>query len=197
LTVTGTVSADGGEGAMGQLYQNTPGGSGGGGSGGGILVQAGVVTVASNAVLSADGGDGGPAYVLPLGSFNLGGGGGSGGGGRIVIAYANSVIVNGLVDVSSGISGYGFSGEGVAGSIEFVQTSMVPALPVIAASLDSSRDLVLSWPSYATNYVLQTSATLGQGAAWSTLTGAVIVGNNFVVTNQTHGVAAFFRLMAQ
>jgi hypothetical protein len=55
----------------------------------------------------------------------------------------------------------------------------------------------MSWPSSATNYVLQTSPTLGAGAVWKTATGAVVVGNNFVLTNKTLGVAGFFRLTLQ
>ncbi|HUD47731.1 MAG TPA: hypothetical protein VMR33_12935 [Candidatus Baltobacteraceae bacterium] len=197
LTLSGTISADGGAGAMGQLSINTPGGSGGGGSGGGLLVQAGKLTVNSNAVLSAIGGDGGPSYVLPLGHFNFAGGGGGGGGGRIVVAFPGAGITGGSFAVSGGSSGYGFSGDGAPGTVNFVQSSLVPAIPSIAASPGTSGNIVISWPSYATNYALQTSAALGGGAVWNTVTGAVVVGNNFVLTNQALGVAGFFRLTLQ
>jgi hypothetical protein len=197
LTVSGTVSVNGGDGAMGQLSNNTAGGSGGGGSGGGILMQGASVTFESNAVVSADGGDGGDAYVLPLGRLNLGGGGGGGGGGRIVVAYFTAVTISGSITVSGGNSGYGISGNGVAGSVEFEQDSMVPALPTLAVSVDPSGNFITTWPAAAANYVLQTSAVLGPGAVWTVVPGAVVIGNNFVLTNQTPGAAGFFRLQIQ
>jgi hypothetical protein len=64
-------------------------------------------------------------------------------------------------------------------------------------STDSSGDIITSWPSSASNFVLQASVVLGAGAVWNTLTNAVLIGNNFVLTNQTRGSAGFFRLISQ
>jgi hypothetical protein len=57
--------------------------------------------------------------------------------------------------------------------------------------------VVLSWPSSNTNYVLETSSTLGSGANWTLRSGATVAGNNFVLTNNPSGQAAFFRLRQQ
>lgn len=176
-------------------------GAGGGGSGGCILVQAGNVTINSGATLSANGGVGGPQedfiFANPN-TFAIYGAefpGGGGGGGRIVLACLDSGSANGSITAFGGtVNGPGF---GNAGTFIFVQNVLVPAFPSIATSLASSGDLVLSWPSSATNYVLQTSPVLSAGAVWKTVTGAVVVGNTFVLTNQTQGPAGFFRLMLQ
>jgi hypothetical protein len=197
LTVSGTVSANGGNGTMGQLSEQVSCGSGGGGSGGGILIQAADVTLTSGAVLSVNGGEGGEAYVLPLENPNIGGGGGGGGGGRIVIAYAFAVVNSGSLQVSGGNSGWEVAANGVGGSVEFEQDPAIPALPSIAVSTGSSGDIITSWPSSASNFVLQASVVLGAGAVWNTLTNAVLIGNNFVLTNQTRGSAGFFRLESQ
>src|SRR5665213_798977 len=48
------------------------------------------------------------------------------------------------------------------GAAIFVQDSLMPASPPsVAASVDSSEDLIMSWPASATNYALQTSPVLG------------------------------------
>jgi hypothetical protein len=191
VTVTGSVSVNGGDGGPGNVAFGP--GSGGGGSGGGILLQARNVTVNSGAVLSANGGNGGPYQAMSEDDYSLGGGGG--GGGRIVVVSSGFVYNNGSITAVGGFNGYG--GTGGAGTVTILQDSLIPALPTVAASLDSSGKFVMSWPSSATNYVLQTSATLRAGAVWKTVTGAGVVGNNFVLTNKTLGVAGFFRLTLQ
>ncbi|HUD84462.1 MAG TPA: immunoglobulin domain-containing protein [Candidatus Saccharimonadales bacterium] len=194
LTVNGAISVNGGGGAGGlAMGGNT--GSGGGGSGGGLLVQAGSVAFGSNAVLSSDGGAGGPFEDEGTfeGPFCYSGGGG--GGGRIVVAYSGSGMSNGSITAlggAGGDSGYP-AGNGAAGTVVFAQ-ALVPALPSIAASIDSLGKFVLSWPSNATNYVLQTSPVLGERAVWNPVGGAVLVGNDFVLTNRTLGAGGFFRL---
>jgi hypothetical protein len=213
LSVTGSILVNGSDGedtapggSAPSVYTTAEWGSGGGGSGGCILLQAGNVTINSGATLSANGASGGQsgAYRIgtptyPIEGFENEGGGG--GGGRVVVAYLESGINNGTITVSAGSEGpISIPGEGPFGSpgtVILVQNRLVPTFPSLASSLDSSGNFVMSWPSSATNYVLQTSPTLGAGAVWKTATGAVVVGNNFVLTNKTLGVAGFFRLTLQ
>jgi len=55
--------------------------------------------------------------------------------------------------------------------------------------------VVLSWPLVWSNYVLETAATFGSGAAWQPLTnGTAISGTNLVITNAIGSAAAFYRL---
>jgi hypothetical protein len=198
LTVTGTISVNGagGSAALSPIDNDT--GSGGGGSGGGLLVQAGNVTIGSNAALSANGGPGGPAITEgQYGPLCYSGGGG--GGGRVVVLYNSAGMNYGSTTASGGSGGdsYYSAGTGAAGSVVFAQSSLIPALPGVSATLDSSRNFVMSWPASATNYVLETSATLGPGTVWKTVPGAVVSGNYFVMTNKTSGAAGFFRLATQ
>ena len=70
----------------------------------------------------------------------------------------------------------------------------VPALQVFR----SSDHVVISWPTSASNFVLETSATLSPGALWSLLTnGFVMSGDSFFFTNSPAGPPAFFRLRKQ
>jgi hypothetical protein len=58
--------------------------------------------------------------------------------------------------------------------------------------------LVLRWPSWATNYVLETSGALGAGASWTAATNAVgLLGGSFFATNAITGASAFYRLRGQ
>jgi hypothetical protein len=57
--------------------------------------------------------------------------------------------------------------------------------------------LVLSWPSSATNYFLETSRSVGVDASWTPITtGVSLAGTNFIWTN-TQAAPAFFRLHQQ
>ncbi len=59
----------------------------------------------------------------------------------------------------------------------------------------SQAQIVLSWPTAASNYVLETSASFDPDSQWTALTsGVAIRGDTFVVTNQIEVPAAFFRL---
>jgi hypothetical protein len=55
--------------------------------------------------------------------------------------------------------------------------------------------LVLAWPAAATNYIIETSSTIGPDAYWAPVTGASLVnGDTFILTNSPSVPAAFFRL---
>jgi hypothetical protein len=200
LTVAGSVHVDGASGAQASFIFGQDA-SGGGGSGGGLLLQGGNVNIEKGAILSANGGEGDPSFYLNSLGFpgpwtDLGGGGG--GGGRIVIAYSSSGITNGSISAAAGTSEFSYYGANTNtpcdGTVVIEQNSAVPAYPSIATSLDSSGHFVMSWPSSATNYVLQSSPVLGENAVWNTITGATPSGANFILTNTIVGIAEFFRL---
>lgn len=208
LIVTGSILVNGSDGQGPPGYYHSPSvnylpswGAGGGGSGGGILMQAGKVDIKSTGVISVDGGAGGPAANPPVSTptyliFGTQNPGGGGGGGCIVITWLDSGSASGWIHAFGGSAGVP-AGFGETGTVIFEKNLLVPAFPSIATSLVSSGDFVLSWPSSATNYLFQTSPALGAGAVWKTVTGPVVVGNTFVLTNQAQGTAGFFRLMNQ
>lgn len=67
----------------------------------------------------------------------------------------------------------------------------VPPLQVSAVG----KQLVVSFPAWATNFVLETSTKFGPGAAWFPLTNASSAGpNTLAVTNEARLAAAFYRL---
>ena len=66
-----------------------------------------------------------------------------------------------------------------------------PTLQITAAA----NLLVLSWPTTANGFVLETATTIAAGAVWSQLTNAVVlVGDSFVLTNNATAAALFYRL---
>jgi len=203
LTINGSVQVDG---LAGRFASGLPGldtGSGGGGSGGGLLIQAGDVNITKSAMIFARGGQGGPSYMFPAGGpRGAQPGGGGGGGGRIVVAYLNSGVNNGTIVATGGdgggplVSGVssGNGADGTPGTIVFGRNPTIPAIPRLAASLDSLGNVILSWPISATNYVLQTSDSLTPSAVWATLGTAAPSGESIVFSNQASSVSAFFRL---
>ena len=59
----------------------------------------------------------------------------------------------------------------------------------------SANQLILSWPTSATGFVLETAPTPTAGTEWSPLTnGVVIFGDNYLRTNDQNSGAAFYRL---
>ncbi len=76
------------------------------------------------------------------------------------------------------------------------QTILVgQVIPSLGFSVLADR-LVLSWPQFASNYVLVGSSTMSPGASWTAQTNSVgLSGDQFVVTNRPDGEVQFFRLM--
>lgn len=70
-------------------------------------------------------------------------------------------------------------------------------LPVfLFIKLVNTNTAVISWPSSATNYTLQTSTNLSSGS-WSNITGGITtVSTNDVLSNNVNGKAGFFRLQS-
>jgi hypothetical protein len=59
----------------------------------------------------------------------------------------------------------------------------------------AGNDIVLTWPTSATNYLLETTANLSPGVSWTFLTNnGVIVGDKWVLTNHLNQEQAFYRL---
>jgi hypothetical protein len=66
--------------------------------------------------------------------------------------------------------------------------------PTLTATLSNGK-VVLSWPATATGYTLETTSTLGTGAAWAASGAAITQANgNFNATIDGTAPAAFFRL---
>ena len=66
-----------------------------------------------------------------------------------------------------------------------------PALRIVLAA----GQVILSWPTTASNYVLETTSALGEEASWAAKTnGITITGNDYLVTNDVSSAPAFFRL---
>jgi sugar lactone lactonase YvrE len=67
--------------------------------------------------------------------------------------------------------------------------------PVTLQFQSSGSQLLLSWPTTATGYRLETTSSLSPGNQWLAVTNSpVVVGPTFVMTNDLRGAAAFFRL---
>jgi len=72
--------------------------------------------------------------------------------------------------------------------------SSAPPPPALRVARGTNQ-LVLSWPSVAPGYVLETAGVLGRGASWAPLTNGIAVsGNRSFYTNAIGSSPAFFRL---
>jgi hypothetical protein len=71
---------------------------------------------------------------------------------------------------------------------------LLPPVPSLQVSALANQ-IVLSWPLWATNYVLEASSATGPGASWTTTTNAAAVsGQSLVATNPMSTPSAFYRL---
>ncbi len=78
-----------------------------------------------------------------------------------------------------------------------LQEAAVTVLPKLSIAKAGAAQAVISWPSSASNFVLQTTPNLNS-KTWSNITsGITTIGSNFVLTNALTGQAAFFRLEQQ
>ena len=70
--------------------------------------------------------------------------------------------------------------------------TIIPALQIAPSA---GNNVILSWPGWATAFVLESSSTISSGAVWTPLTnGVAAVGGNFVLTNNAAAASAFYRL---
>jgi hypothetical protein len=73
-------------------------------------------------------------------------------------------------------------------------STLLPTLQVLL----SANQVVLSWPTAASTFVLETARTLDPGTSWTALTnGVAISGNSYFLTNEVTAGPAFFRLRSQ
>ena len=87
---------------------------------------------------------------------------------------------------------YGTTAGGGTNSVGTVFALGLPAPPSMGITTVANQ-IVISWPTNATGYALQSIASLS--GSWSNVTsGITIVGTNHVFTNIVNGNAAFFRL---
>lgn len=78
-----------------------------------------------------------------------------------------------------------------------LQASEVPVVN-LQISVSLIGQILVSWPSWASNYQLETSATIDAEASWSTITSGIVqYGNNYVYPVNSPGQMAFFRLKRQ
>jgi len=71
---------------------------------------------------------------------------------------------------------------------------LLPPVPSLQVSA-SGNQIVISWPLWATNYVLETSAAAGPAASWTATTNApALSGQSLVATNLMTTLSAFYRL---
>jgi hypothetical protein len=62
--------------------------------------------------------------------------------------------------------------------------------------LENPSNVVVSWPSSATNYNLQVNTNLSSESWSNVISGITTAGGNFVLTNPVNGKASFFRLQS-
>jgi hypothetical protein len=95
----------------------------------------------------------------------------------------------------------GILGQGIYGatvfSVTITNTTAPTNLPVfLSIKLANPNTAVISWPSSATNYSLQTSTNLSS-VGWSNITsGITTISTNDVFSNNVNGKSGFFRLQS-
>jgi len=96
-----------------------------------------------------------------------------------------SLILSGNTLYGTTVYG-GSSGNGTV----FALSVPLPSLEITSAG----SQIVLSWPTNATGFALQSTTNLTSGS-WSNVTsGIATIGSNYVYTNTPSGTSGFFRL---
>ena len=105
--------------------------------------------------------------------------------------YPSAALVQGSDGAFYGITGSG--GQGGNGTV--FRLALVPSTPPQLSLVHSGPNLILTWPTNAPGFTLQSTTSLGSSAVWSTNTPApVVVNDQNVVTNPISGTQQFFRL---
>jgi len=101
-------------------------------------------------------------------------------------------LLAGVILLGNTLYGVASQGGGTGHGTVFA-LGLVPALGIAPVS----NQVAISWPSWATNFGLQTTTDLFSGS-WSNVTsGITTVSAGYVFTNTVNGKAAFFRLRSQ
>jgi hypothetical protein len=113
----------------------------------------------------------------------------------VEITYANPTLLSGTNTVQLIASDQNTPPMSVQTEYSFVYVLPVPVLPALSFSLTNGQ-VMISWPTSATGFVLQQSPSLTGG--WTNSTATVTVqGNNNVVDIVPAGKWMFFRLLEQ
>ena len=92
----------------------------------------------------------------------------------------------------------GAMGEGNYGATVFsVLITSISTQPSLSIELANPNTAIVFWPASASNFGLQTSASLSPGGWSDVLSGIGLAGTNQVFTNTSNGKAAFFRLRSR
>jgi uncharacterized repeat protein (TIGR03803 family) len=110
--------------------------------------------------------------------------------------YTNSdgaVPMAGLV--LSGNTLYGTAGFGGSSGHGTVFSLSLPLPPPPLIIISAGANVILTWPTNATGFALQSTTNLHSPAVWTTVsTGPVVVNGQNAVTNLISGIAKFYRL---
>ena len=81
-------------------------------------------------------------------------------------------------------------------SNSLIRSGVSLSVPAPLLQIELSNDLVtLSWPAWASNYLLETSGQLGSAGSWVAITnGITLSGQAFIFTQSSAGASAFYRL---
>jgi uncharacterized repeat protein (TIGR03803 family) len=97
--------------------------------------------------------------------------------------------------ISSGNTLYGTAAAGGSGGNGTVFSLSLPIAPPQLTLIPSAANLILTWPTNATGFTLQSTTNLGSLAVWTTNSPApVVVNGQNTVTNPILGTQQFFRL---
>jgi hypothetical protein len=99
----------------------------------------------------------------------------------------------GLVQARDG-NLYGTTSGLLVGAGTVFRLTVVPGPPQLIV-IPSAPNVVLTWPTNATGFTLQSTTNLGSSAVWTTNSAApVVVNGQNTVTNPISGSQQFFRL---
>jgi len=114
-----------------------------------------------------------------------------------VVGYKSGVVVSGDLTIVFGISfplGSPYTYEVNFDNIRLDAISDAPPTPPLSISSAGSYVRV-SWPAWATNFVLETSRTLSSADSWTVLTNGITAGpTELVFTNPPTDVSGYYRL---
>ena len=113
--------------------------------------------------------------------------------------YTNSDGSYSLAGLSTNASGntlYGTAQRGgSSGNGTVFNLSLESVSPPQLTTIPSGADVILTWPSNAAGFTLQSTANLVSSAVWTTVSpGPVVVNGQNAVTNHISGTQQFFRL---
>jgi uncharacterized repeat protein (TIGR03803 family) len=90
---------------------------------------------------------------------------------------------------------YGTAGYGGSFGFGTVFSLSLPIAPPQLTIIPSGANVILTWPTNANGFTLQSTTNLGSSAVWTTNSPApVVVNGQYAVTNPISGAQQFYRL---